>query len=228
MEEQLVFIAQLVTPAVGVLIFAYLVRRMKWLKRFLLMGLLGYCLLLVEVVVLPGKMAALITKTGNLLEGKGISPIPAVDKHIADRHMIELLGSERFARWVVFSPDESKAIDLTGTIGRYEVAYQFYPLGEFSQGTLVIVRVAGQVVGRVEKVPNCLKDPRLCEFGLTREGAIEIAKLNGLSSEQLSTSVRDSLERGFDVVVTDCKAEEAVVLDHVDGAVLETIEKISC
>lgn len=206
-------------PAIVGLGLAYVLRSWKLLRWALLIFVLAYSVFLVEVVILPGKLSE---RGERLMKWVGVTGtrIPAVEKFAGDSYLIARLGRENFTRLVVYDSVESGVISSSETerVG-YSLVYHLLPLKEYQEDDAVILVVKDGEVISAHAVPNCVTDETLCEFGLTREVALEIARRAGVGGEVL-VRVKAYAETGLAVEVINCGQKRKVLIDYRDGKVL--------
>lgn len=104
-----------------------------------------------------------------------IPDVPKTVKQIADNYIVARVGEEYFKNNFVFNKGES-AKDAQNP--SYHVRYDFLPLKQYTENYALEVNVYNGVAKEAEwyggKIPDCAKDPSLCQFNLTRAELLDI------------------------------------------------------
>lgn len=144
----------------------------------------------------------------------------------ADAFLIEQLGQAAFDQFVVLAKDGHIAQGANG----YSVRYHFVPRYLFADDADIIVRVKPGGA-RANMVPNCAKDPSLCQFRVDREAALRIARDGGFTASDLKVTatpfVRGS-ELPLAIAVTSCSANKTMHIDYRTGSVLAFFPEVHC
>jgi hypothetical protein len=75
--------------------------------------------------------------------------------------------------------------------------------------------------------PDCKKDKSLCNFNVDKQKALQIAKNNEITADDVTvsaTNMKDDYAKkkglAFVIVVQSCKQNRSVVIDYRNGAIL--------
>lgn len=116
-----------------------------------------------------------------------ISEIPPEIKTIADDYIISKVGEIYFEKNYKFIQKKSiysKKSDI------YEIYYEFLPLKKYSyiRNTLANIEIRNKKIDHVweDKIPNCINNPQLCEFNLTKSEFDQMMKETGIGSHELT------------------------------------------
>lgn len=214
--------AQMMTPALLGLVLAYFLRHLFWIRRLLLIGILVYVVYLGEQVLGAEFLGGVVGSVKQMFE-PNIEGIPTIEKHVADRYIIARIGRENFNQLVVFDPQLSKAVNGAREQG-FQLVYHFEPLLEYQESDTFEIVVRNEMVESGYYLPNCVKDESLCQFEVSREEVVTIARENGLWSADLELGTTNLVENGLAIEVKSCGMGRRMLIDYRDGRVIGTSE----
>lgn len=174
--------------------------------------------------------------------------IPSYVIETANRLIINRVGNDIFQKDIILDNEETleqniPKMDINNTYSEYQIAYRFLPLKILNNNnldTLFYVDVEDKnspyyqqsiesKTGIVNNtLPNCVVDPKLCEFKLTATDAKEIANKNNFNSDDLKVKWNSWDYQKLLIEVTSCKLNKVMYINYTDGSVLSFKDKIIC
>lgn len=148
----------------------------------------------------------------------------------ADAFIISRVGEERFHKY--FKLDTSRSNDSDPHESNLDSrAYHFSLLKKAADDDLIVVQVnkndASQTYANL--VPDCVKDATLCDFNITKQQALSIARKNGFTASDLETSWDASHDSPkLAIKVSSCSQNKSMWIDYQSGRVTGFESVINC
>ena len=151
-------------------------------------------------------------------------------KMAADGFLISKVGNDNFKKYYSF--DKSRTSYADPKDSKYDfIAYHFSPVKAITDyDDVIMVQVNRNSLQEIfaDAVPDCVKDKSFCDFNIDRQKALEIARQNSLTANDLgirwgpSANDKRAKSLGFVVVASSCSQNKSIFIDYRDGSILWT------
>lgn len=225
-DVELITLFQRVTPVVVLLILGYGFRKRDWVKWGFLLAAFGLSMYWANEYILPRASIKWHQVVVNYFRPETM--IPTLEKHAADRYVMAQVGRDNFVRLFEYDALLSRRRTSEVDNGSFVLVYHFLPLARFQADDTIEVVAKGGLVESAYWIPNCLVDESRCNFEVTRDEALALGRINGVSGvdEKLGTTFFS--DQGLVIEVSSCTSNRRVLIDYRDGAVVGTGEAVGC
>ncbi|HSX05732.1 MAG TPA: hypothetical protein VLF69_04655 [Candidatus Saccharimonadales bacterium] len=154
---------------------------------------------------------------------------PTTVEAAASNYLIAKVGTDNFKKLYVF--DKAKSSYANPKDSTYDfIAYHFAPLKAVTNyDDVIMVQVNRNKLTEVfaDAVPDCIKDASLCNFKVTGQQALQIAKSNALNAgdtvitwHNKNDSYAKKKALPFVIVASSCKQNISLFIDYRNGSIL--------
>jgi hypothetical protein len=150
----------------------------------------------------------------------------------ANKFYIDKLGEENFRKYYerlpqrdAFSSLPESAFDFIGYVSKVDQAND-YDTAKYEDPSDAVQFVQVNRTNLKEvygSVPDCVADAHQCDYKVTKQQAIDIARKDGLSGELVVKTASDNKGRYF-LEVTSCQDKKAVHIDYSTGKAIRNVE----
>lgn len=150
----------------------------------------------------------------------------------ANKFYIDKIGEENFKKYYerlpqrdTFSTLPESAFDFIGYLSKVDQINGYDTVNyEKPSDAVAYIQVNRTNLKEVYgSVPDCKADTSQCDYRVTKQEAINIAKKRGLGGELVVTTTSDNKGRYF-LEVTSCQDKKAVHIDYSSGRVIRVVE----
>ncbi len=144
----------------------------------------------------------------------------------ADKFLITRVGEINFQKFYKQEPTRTSYANPKDSKFDF-IAYNFLPIKAFSEGDdVVTVQVNRNNLGEIytDSGPDCRKDASQCNFTVTKNQALTIARSHGLSGDiSLDLNYNPEKEQKTMVIIAEsCVEKKAVYINYSNGQFLGT------
>lgn len=145
----------------------------------------------------------------------------------ANEFLIARLGEANFQSYVRAAPSSNSYSDPKDSISDF-IAYHFLPVNFYSPNAdnVVMIQMNRNNLDDIKTdfVPDCSKHADRCDFSVSRQEAVEIAKKHNVSGDIAVRLQRipDATDRQLAIFADSCTQKKALYINYSTGIVLRT------
>ncbi len=118
---------------------------------------------------------------------------------VVEEHIISLVGKDYFEENYRLLPEESYICQDYENFKTYCISYEYLPASQISGEQITVgAQVRHQKLLYKTGLPNCLEDKTRCQFNITKEQAIAIAKEQGFFQSGNKSTIHFTLSEDSD------------------------------
>lgn len=151
--------------------------------------------------------------------------IPLDKQKIAEDYIISIIGKNNFDGNFIYEKKKSFYSTFSGYYTDYSVAYHYLPLRKFTSDDIVLVQLRDNTPQWAVGIPSCAQDQSKCQFNVTKDQALRIARENDFEAPDLNVTWNPNLN---EIEVQSCKINKVMDIDYRDGKVINFKPEILC